>query len=522
MITVSNVFSGIPPLFADLSRILSGDIDCSHQAIESHSTDNSPYTIHPQAIIYPKNTTDIKHTIAFSREYGMPLTVRGGGSASTGGSLGEGIILDMSRYFTRIRQVNMMEHTVTVDAGVTLGELQEKLSVWNMEIPVLPRERHGKTTVGGFVATKNATPNSFYAGTIREWIEGMTVVVDTGEEHHIKDGITPSGRLLGIYQSVFPLLSEHAPTLRAARREEGDDATGYFLWNTSIGPRQLVDELVGSEGTLGIITSVTFRVTLTKPHNAWLLVPTTKELIQTSLDIAKHHRAEALHMFDATHRDLVDKLHPGTLPADLENSPFYLLVAFRDNDAHTLSLRTATFLRSMPQSEKTKEVDEKLAFSLASRENTHHLLLAYSQKTQILATFGEGIIVPKESYCNCLEKLDDELGKTGQLYVLGGHAGSGHISVTALFDPRAPSYENEIFRYNEKICRVVEEFKGGLSAVGGDGLEKSAYLSHVYNDATLKVFALIKKAWDPLSIFNPSKKTGVTLDYLRRHLRPTA
>lgn len=517
MITASNVFSGVPPLFTGLSKILSGDIDCSHQGVESCSVDGSLYTIRPQAVLYPKNTTDIKHAVAFSREYRMPITVRGSGTAGTGGALGEGVILDMTRHFTRIRQVNMMEHTITADAGVKLRELKEKLSLWNMEIPILQGE-DGEATVGGFVATKSATASSFYTGTVREWVEGATVVVDTGEEHHIRDGVTPSGRLLGIYQAVFPLLSEHGPTLRAARREESDDATGYFLWSTSIGPRQLLDHLIGSEGTLGIITSVTFRVVLAKPHAAVVLLPVSAELLQTAADIALHHRAEALFMFDATYRELLGKLHPNTLPTPLPETPFYLLATFRDKDERMLSSRVATFLRSLPAVQGEK-IDEKLGLWLTSHRTLQGLLLAYSQKKHILATLGQGVIVPKRSYKECLLSLDEKLGDTGLLYVLSGYPGSGHISATALMDPQSLSHEKDVFSYNQKVCSVVERFKGGLSAVSGDGLEKSAYLSYVYNEATLKVFALVKKAWDPLSIFNPSKKTAVPLGYLKEHLR---
>lgn len=519
MQTVSSASSSIPPLFTHLSKIVSGDIDCSHQSIESHSKDGSPYAIRPQCVLYPKNTVDIKHVIAFSREYSMPLTVRGGGTAATGGSLGEGIIIDLSRYFTRIRQMNMMEHTITVDAGATLDDLREHLALMHLEIPVL-RGGCGPATVGGFVATKSATASSFQAGTVREWIEGMTIVVDTGEEHHIKDGTTPSGRLLGIYQSVFPILSEHDPTLRTVRREERDDATGYFLWSTSIGPRQLLDQLVGSEGTLGIITSITFRVTPMKRHSTTLLIPVTENLLETVIDIARHHHAEDLYMFDTAYRSALQAAYPGRIPDKVPNSAFYLLVTFRDNEEHSLSLRTATFLRALPfDAPPLCKMHEKVVISIMSHERLHKLLLSRSKKSHLLATVGEGIIVSKHKYRECLQALKMELERTGLLYVMTGFAGSGHISVTALVDPQSSSYEDDMLSYAEKICTIVERFKGGLSAVGGDGLEKSAYLSFVYNESAIRIFTLIKNAWDPLSLFNPSKKIHLSTEYLKNHLR---
>jgi hypothetical protein len=118
MIKVSNPFSSTPPLFTDLARSIAGEIDCSLETLDKYSSDGSPYFIRPQAIVYPKNGTDIKHIISFAREYTMPITVRGNGTAKTGGSLSECIVIDMSRYFNHIRQINMMDGTITVDAGV--------------------------------------------------------------------------------------------------------------------------------------------------------------------------------------------------------------------------------------------------------------------------------------------------------------------------------------------------------------------------------------------------------------------
>ena len=174
MITASNLLSRIPPLFADLAKILTGEIDCTPSTLSRYASDGSPYFIIPQAVIYPKNVTDIKHTLSFAREYKMPVTTRGKGTSRTGGSLGEGIILDMTKYFSQIRNVNMMENTVTVDAGVTLGSLLEKLHAWHYDLPLIAGN-DTESTVGALVATKSATSGSFHHGTIREWIEGLTV-----------------------------------------------------------------------------------------------------------------------------------------------------------------------------------------------------------------------------------------------------------------------------------------------------------------------------------------------------------
>jgi FAD/FMN-containing dehydrogenase len=473
-------------------------------------------------VLYPKTTNDIKHAVAFAREYSIPLTVSGGQTSASGGTLSEGIIVDMTRYFSHIRHVNMMEHTVTVDAGVRIDDLREKLSSWNLEIPVLQEER-SRATVGGLVATKSATASTFYAGTIREWVEGMTVVVDSGEEHTIKDGTTPSGRLLGIYQSVFPLLTEHGPTLRAARREASDDATGYAVWNTSIGPRQLLDQLVGSEGTLAIITSVTFRVTQKKTHETTLLVPVSESsLLKTSLDIARHHRAERIFFFDATFRKLVDMFHPLLIQEFVPFSPYYLLVTMRENDSRQLELKTDALSKALPSPEGgCTGLSEDVANKLASHRFLHDLLKSYSKGTHMIATSGEGIIVSLPEYEDCLAALDDELGRQGRLYTLSGYAASGHIAVTSIFDAKSLSYEHDLQEYRERIFDIVQTFKGGISAVGGDGLERTSALPGVYNEAMREIFKKLKVCWDPNSIFNPSKKLHISKDYLIKHATRT-
>lgn len=518
MITVSRVFSSIPPLFASLAKVISGDIDCSHSGIKSHSVDGSPYSVKPQAILYPKTGTDIKHAIAFAREYSIPLTVCGGGTAKSGGSLGEGIIIDMTRHFSHIRHVNMMEHTVTVDAGVRIDDLREKLSAWNMELPLL-EEENSRATIGGLLATKSATPGSFYYGTIREWVEGLTVVVDTGEEHHLKEAVTPSGRLLGIYQSIFPLLSKHAPVLRAARREQSDDATGYSLWSTSIGPRQLIDQLVGSEGTLAIITSVTLRVMQKRRHATAMVIPIKNEdHVKVCIDIAKHHKAEKLFMFDSTFRKLCDTFHPGMIPHTLSDSPFFLIAIMKHDNSDMLRSQSATFSKAVSDENTTPVIiDEGSAAKLMSNNLLHSFFKDYSKGTYMVATAGEGIIVPLHDYALALRKIDDLLSKDGRIYTLTGYAGSGHIAVTTAFDVNSLSYEYDLQEYREQIFSIVQTLKGGISAVSGDGLERTHALPCVYNEQARNVFKLCKEAWDPFNIFNPSKKISLSKDYLIRH-----
>lgn len=515
----SDLLSRIPPLFTDLAKILAGEIDCTSTTLMRYGNDGSPYLVMPQAIIYPKNVTDIKHTLAFAREYKMPITTRGKGSARTGGSLGEGIILDVTRYFSQVRNINMMENTITVDAGVPLSTLIEKLHAWHYDIPLISMgDKDG--TVGALVATKSASMSSFHHGTVREWIEGITVVVDTGEEHHIADGITPSGRLLGIYQSVFPLLAKESPILRAAKPLTHDDATGYNLWNTSIGPRQLIDQLVGSEGTLGVITSVTFRITPHKPHSITTCIPITDiKLLPVYIDIAKHHKSEGIFMYDQGFMQLAEKYYPMTVPY-FPDTRFVLLVTHTSLDKEKLHHTVLTFRRSLPIAEHFLKTIDDSATTERITSSEFLLLLGnmYTNSALTPSSVGDGIIVTLPQLPALLNELETYLDSLGNLYIITGNVGSGHISVTTLFDPHARSYDDDILSYAKHIFSIVKNYNGGISAINGEGLIRSPFLSYAYNDATLSVFKKIKEVWDPLSILNPGKKFGTTTSYLQQHL----
>jgi FAD/FMN-containing dehydrogenase len=516
----SKLFVRTPSLFESLTKLLDGDLDCSLQTLSDYSTDGSPYQIHPQVIIYPKNTTGIKHIISFAKEYGMPITVAGGRTGGSGGALGEGIIIDLTRHFTTVRSIHIMENTVTVETGVTLKKLQETLHARNMEIPLLEGS-DDSSTVGGLVATLSATSSSFHYGSIREWIEGLTVVVDTGEEHHIRDGITPSGRLLGIYQSLFPLLTESAPILRASKPNNKDDATGYNLWSTSIGPRQLIDQLLGSEGTLGILSSVTFRITARVKHSITIAIQVLDlTTLSKYVELSNLHKVTSLYFYDIHSQSLLNRFHPELSTENL--SPYTLLVTHRNDDIAKLHSAVTTWKRALGIKEEVmKTLQEKDAFLLQSSGFRNKLIDSYTNGSQTIISTAEGIVTSESNYNELLKNLEDYLSDSGKLYTLTGYRGSYHIAVTFLLDPLSPSYEKDLLLYTHDIFTFVKKYKGGISAIGGDGLSRTPYLPLFYGEAMIEVFKKIKLAWDPFQIFNPSKKTALALQYLQDHIRRT-
>lgn len=515
MITPSN----LTPLFAKLTPLISGEIDCSPTTISVYSTDMSPYAVWPQAIIYPKNIDDIKQVVIFARKYNIPITTKGNGSRRNGGSLGEGIILDMSRYFNNVQKINSSENTVTVGSGISIKSLREKLKAINICIPILTTQEN-ESSAGGFISTKSTTASSFAYGTAREWVESIKIILDDGEEYLISDGIEMSGRLLEVYQNILPTLTENEILLNINKPNETDDSTGYCLWNKSIGHRLLIDEIVGGEGTLGIVTSITFKTVPHKPNIITTCIPVNNiNLISSCISIAKHHKAEHIFLFDKTTNDLIARYHINLIPK-LSNAPYVLLVTHYDIDKEKLNRTVRTFTKALPVEESflIKREDEHLIDRLTDKNFLFSLLDSHNKNKGVAITTASGIIVPPQHYDDILKLLNDYLSSLDRLYIITGNAGSGHISVISLFDPQLNTYEKDTLEYTRTIFDFVKKYKGGISAIDGEGLIRTPFLSYVYNENVLKVFKKIKEVWDPHMVFNPDKKTSVTTQYLHTHL----
>lgn len=316
-------------------------------------------------MLYPKSTHDIKQALIFSHEYKIPLTVCGGLSAGTGGGLTEGILIDLRKHYNKIRQVNMVEQTVTVDAGAQSKDLLEKLKEWNLDLPVLQRE-DPFSTIGGELATKSCSQSTFKEGTIREWVESITVILDSGEEHTIQDGVIPSGRLLSIYQAVFPFITVHAPEIRADKPNNAEDASGYNLWSTAIGPRQLLDQIIGSEGTLAIITQVTFRLCPLKAKRTSIAVSfnDTQAPIEVSTKL-KELGCSSLFYFDQNYEMLASKASNLLLLGNTQ-AKHHIVASFYEDSPEKL-------LRKIHKHIPTSGVE----FALSNNETAEHISLEH-------------------------------------------------------------------------------------------------------------------------------------------------
>ncbi len=517
------VENDVSPLFITLKEKIKGDISCSYQTLASHSVDNSNCQVWPQAVVFPKTVNDIKEIIDFAKEYNMPISPRGNGSLDDGGSLTEGIHLDMTKYFSEIKTINVINSLITVESGVSNKYIKEKLKSWGLEIPIITEENE-TGTIGGLVSSKHISSSFLEHGSIREWVEGINIVLSNKEEHQIRDGVAPSSGLLEIYEKTFPLISRNLSYINGAKNNCRVDNSGFDIWNQSISGRQLIDIIVGSGGTLGIITSITLRTTPIKRKEVSLLleINSYKDL-QKSIDILKDAGLERVNLIDTNSIILAGKNFESiTKEIKLkEDTKFCLLGTLRANDEERLEHKAKIILSKIHLDEKDKRIlnhEEASAYKkLVS--SPKEILSIYSKKRLPVINFLDSLIVEVSQVSNFIKELEEILQNKGMTFLISGNVAFGHVSILFIYDISNDEMCDKLFLFTRDIFSLTKKYNGGICGYGNDGLIRTPFLNVMYGSKITELFNEIKNIWDAENIFNPSKKTYASLSYLKQHLR---
>ncbi|HCC06193.1 TPA: hypothetical protein DEP94_02465 [Candidatus Nomurabacteria bacterium] len=516
--------SRVPTLYTDLARTLGGEIDTSYHALEKNSRDFSSCKILPHIITYPKTVEDIKKIIACADEYKIPVAVKGNGNNASGASLVEGIVIDMTKYFNRIKHVDMLGNIINVDPGVSCKKIREHLSGWNLEIPFLT-EQNDNDTIGGVVATKNVSPSSFEHGGINSWVIGLSIVLSNGEQHIIEDGITPSGKLLSIYQSLFPLLSTETHIIRGGKPTCSEDNSGFNIWGQSIGPRQLINNIIGSQGTLAIITSIKLR-TIPRPlfkKTIRIRIPEYQNLPDCIL-ACKVNGVDNLFMYDVLLENLSSTFGGQDKEIYSSSTPHVLtLVATQSgNDEKALHEKQLRLVKelNLPSESITCMRGDNYLHNFTEPSHVKKLLESYSGQTVIPCITGDGIIVPIENLPETLLAIEKYHNENHLIFNTTGNVGSGHISVITFIPNDINTFADKVINATEACFSIAKKYKGSGSAGSGDGLIGTAFLPLFYSPKIIEIFSKVKNIWDPNNILNTNKKIGVDVSYIKQRILP--
>ena len=463
----------------------------------------------PLGVAVPADADDVCTLVRWAAETHTPIVPRGSGSSMAGGAIGEGLIVDLSR-LDAIAPVDLKLRTIRCGPGAVRNEVDRAARAVGLQFPVDPSSG-AFCTVGGMASTNAAGAHTLRYGAMRVWVEALECVFCDGSRGELRRGAA-SPALPTIHRAIDAL----APVLAAERstpsRHAGvrKDSSGYGLadWAAS---GDIVDLMVGSEGTLALIVGLELRLAPLLRHSASLLGAfATLEHAVIAADRARQAGAVACELLDRSFLDVAR--HGGTVvpaPVDAEAVLLGEVEASSREEANRVAREIeAEFLGA-----------GATAVRLALDSETEHALWALRHAASpIIATIHPGLKSMQliEDGCVPPARLPEYVRGVRAAFeryrfrgVIFGHAGDANVHVNPLIDVREPDWRARAEALLDDIATLTGHLGGTLTGEHGDGRLRAPLLSRVWPAATLERFAAVKHAFDPDAILNPGVKIAL-------------
>ena len=447
----------------DLQRLFpSGRVSVAPAVLEAHGGDAWFAATRPQAVVFPRSTTEVAKLMRFASRRRVPVTARGAGRGYVGGCVPKkgGIVVSLLR-LDKIVELNTADGVAVVQPGVVTARFQEAARNVGWFYPPDPASR-GESSLGGNVATNAGGPRCLKYGVTRTYVLGLEVVLADGTVVRVGG--------------------------RTQKNKTGFDLVGLF---------------VGAEGLLGIVTEITLRLL---PH------PQTRAGCSATFPSAAAAAAAVQAIFAA-----------GFLPSALELADSFTLRSARKFlGPGVVPPGAAQILVEVDGRRAGVKAELAEIVALLRRRKAGHLLIAKDEpgceklwemrrnysaslKASGLRKMNEDIVVPRSRLVDLLAFAAQLQKKYGMEVACFGHAGDGNIHVNLMADPKEPGVMKKVDRGLDELFAQVVAWKGAITGEHGIGLAKMPWWPRAASPELRRLHAQIKRALDPNHILNPGK-----------------
>lgn len=538
-----------------LPKAFRGDVDVSEATLDTYSEDTSIFKIYPKAVVYPRDAADLSVLIKYAqRQRGaVSLTARSAGTDMSGGPLTDSIVVDFTRYFNTIGKVT--KDYATTQPGVYYRDFEKVTLEQNSILPSYTASKD-LNTVGGMVANNSAGEKSLTYGKTERYTRSLNVVLQDGVEYtfsKINRKQLEAKKKLDtyegvVYREVEALIQKHHKAIVAAKPTVSKNSAGYGIWNVwdeACDTFDLTQLFVGSQGTLGFITNITFDLVDVRPASRMLVmflrpkhVARLGEMVNTVL----REKPESFESYDDKTFSVMIRVFPklfkrlgsnpfklardfwpeikmiltGGLPKMVLMAEFY---AQTDGAAASIARRAEEAVASMygVATRVTRSKKESNKFWIIRRESFN--LLRQNVRNKHTAPFIDDIVVAPQYLPEFLPRLYSMLDEYDLVYTVAGHVGDGNFHIIPLMDFSRHDFTQVINELSERVYTLVCEFHGSITGEHNDGLIRTPYLHKMFPPEMLAVFQEIKEIFDPNRIFNPHKKVDPKPELLRTALK---
>lgn len=517
--------------FEKLATRLKGEVRWDTPTLLQYATDASAYREIPKAVVWPKGKSDLQELVSFAQQQNLTLTPRTAGTSLAGQVVSNGVIVDLSKYWGKIIEVNQQEHYVWVEPGVILDELNLHLKPYGLFFAP-ETSTSNRCMIGGMVGNNSCGSHSLIYGSTRDHLLSVRIMLDDGEiyefcnltysefEAKCKQG-NREGEIYRFFEQLLgkeenrKLIAENSPEPSIRRRNCGY-ALDYLATNTffngSANPFNLAKLVAGSEGTLGIITEIKL--------NLVPLPPAEKAVVAVHLEKREQaFRANliALKYYPAA-VELMDNVILNCTKGNIEQQKNRFFVQGEPG-----AILMVEFYGS-----NRVEVEE----TARKMENEMHLngygyyfpIIWGSETTKVWALRKAGLGVLSnvvgdakpvslvEDTAVAVEKLPDYMEEFAEIMskyrldcVYHAHIGTGELHLRPVLNLKDPK-DVELFRkVGLEIAALVKKYKGSLSGEHGDGRLRGEFIPLMYGNEVYQMMLEVKKTFDPNNIFNQGK-----------------
>jgi FAD/FMN-containing dehydrogenase/Fe-S oxidoreductase len=515
----------------NLQRKITGELlfDSLHRRL--YSTDASIYQQEPLAVAYPKTKADIKALIKFAKTNGTSLIPRTAGTSLAGQCVGEGIVVDVSRHFTRILEINKEEGWVKVEPGVIRDELNRELAKVGLYFGP-NTSTSNRCMMGGMLGNNSCGSTSIKYGTTRDHVLEVETILSDGSEaswkhwseaelKEVKASETFQGKITNFLideltkENVQKEIESKFPDKLIHRRNTGyavDVLIDQRPFSESGEDLNIGKLLAGSEGTLAFTTAIKLHV---DP------LPPAKEAVVCMhfMDLHECMEATVLAMeSDPYQCELVDKIVLDATKANLAQAENRFFVEGDPAAILCVELRAETddMLQAQVEqlSKRIKEAGFGYAFPVVYPPKTTGIWILRAAGLGLLSNvpgdakpvaFVEDTAVALPDLPAYIREFEALMISHGQQAVYYAHAGAGELHLRPVLDLKTNEGRKELRTIAEDTAKLVKKYNGSLSGEHGDGRVRAEFIPMMVGEKNYELFRQIKRIWDPNNIFNPGK-----------------
>jgi FAD/FMN-containing dehydrogenase/Fe-S oxidoreductase len=483
-----------------------------------YATDASIYQIEPRGVAFPRNAQQASAVIRAAADASVPVTPRGAGTSLVGNAIGDGLIIEFSRYNRQITDLDLEKSSVRVGAGVVLDQLNKFLKphgyCFGPDVATSSR-----ATLGGMIANNSSGARCPIYGTTADHVISLEIVLADGRVEKIgashESLVCERAKIEKLVRQASPEMAERWPPGLIKRWP------GYGIERFLRTPNDLTNILAGSEGTLAAIFSAELKISAV-PHEKGLgliFFASVAEAMQATVELLDLKPAAIEHidrpLFDGTKGQLHFQAARDLLELDTKPCESILIVEFYEDVAQRLSL-----LKSRKIGLRTKILTDPVQMNMvwSVRKSGLSLLTGCIGPAKPVAFIEDAAVRPAQlpDYVRGLQSIMKPLGLTASFY---GHAASGLLHVRPVLDMHSAADLKKFRQVADETSALVRQFKGSLSAEHGVGIARTEYMRDQLGNQLLQVMREIKRTFDPKNLFNPGKIFADGRHKIDSHLR---